>query len=71
MRFPIPADVRLLPAGPVQGDDQRPAVNGGAGTSAGHEDLRVDVGPRRATPHSGGFPRSSSPPVTDVPPGYT
>ena len=39
MRFPIPADVRLLPAGPVQGDDQRPAVNGGAGTGAGHEDL--------------------------------
>jgi hypothetical protein len=52
-------------------DDQQPAVDGGAGVSVGHEDLRVDVDLRQVTPHSGVLPRSSRRAVTNVLAGYT
>src|SRR3712207_1595239 len=64
-------DVRLPPAGPVPVDDQLTAVRGRAGISVGHEDLRVDVGLRQATPHSEVLPRSSRSDVTNVLAQYT
>src|SRR4051812_39230959 len=64
-------DVRLRPAGPMPLDDQLAAVNGGAGITVGHENLRADVGLRQATPHSEVLLRSTPTAVTNVLAGYS
>ena len=51
--------------------DQQPAVEDSAGITVGHENLRVDVGLRQATPHSEVLLRSTPTAVTNVLAGYT
>lgn len=53
------SDVGLRPPLLVTGHNLRSAVDGGAGVTVGHENLRVDVGLRQATPHSEVLPTSS------------
>ncbi len=46
-------DMGLTPPLLVTLNNQPPTVNGQASTTVGHENLRVDVGLRQATPHPG------------------
>jgi len=47
------SDVSLLPASLVPANNQQPTMNSQPRITVGHENLRVKVGLRQATPHSG------------------
>jgi hypothetical protein len=51
--------------------DQQTAVERGAGITVGHENLRVSVGLRQATPHPEVSRSSSNTPATNVLAEYT
>jgi hypothetical protein len=63
-------DVGLLPACLMALDDQAPTMDGQAGTTVGHENLRVGVGLRQATSHPEVLVRSSRRAATNVLTGY-
>ena len=64
-------DVGLGPAGLVTLDDQQPAVERQPSITVGHENLRVGVGLRQATPQPGVLLTSRRLAATNVLAGYT
>jgi hypothetical protein len=62
---------RLGPAGGMPFDDQFAAVDGSAGLTVGHENIRADVSLRQASPQSEVLLRSRPTAVTNVLAGYS